>query len=186
MFDGYENGPYVKDHEHNRRAGKVSAFVKLGDLHMMATCNQEIFLKNDKNKTQFISALSYQLRREGHDVCNSIGDADTQIVSAALEYVSDSEKEVIVVASDTDILVLLMFHWKLEMQLYIFADVGGNRDSERSMWKIEDLVEAIGDTITSHILFIHAWSGCDTTSAIYGQGILCSLLFPAMCSNRNS
>ena len=180
VFDGYENGPYVKDHEHKRRAGKVSAFVKLSDLDMMATCNQEIFLKNDKNKTQFISALSYQLRMEGHDVRNSIGDADTQIVSAALEYVSDSEKEVIVVASDTDILVLLMFHWKLGMQLYMFADVGGNRDIERSMWKIEDLVEATGDTITSHILFIHAWSGCDTTSAIYGQGILCSPLFPAM------
>ena len=88
----------MKDHEHKRRAGKVSAFVKLGD--MMAKCNQEIFLKNDKNKTHYISALSDQLRREGHDVRNSIGDADTQIVSVALEYVSDSEKEVNVVASD--------------------------------------------------------------------------------------
>ena len=51
VFDGYENGPYMKDHEHKRRAGKVSAFFKLVDLQMMATptCNQEIFLKNDKN-----------------------------------------------------------------------------------------------------------------------------------------
>ena len=23
----------------------------------------------------------------------------------------------------------------------------------------------------SHILFVHAWSGCDTTSATFGQGI---------------
>ena len=80
-------------------------------------------------------------------------------------------------ASDTDILVLLMFHWKLGMQLYMFADVGRNRESERSMVKIEDLVEVTGDTITSHILFINARSGCDTTSPIYGQGILFSQNF---------
>ena len=70
VFDGYENGPYVKDHEHKRRAGKVSAFIKLSDLQMIPECNQEIFLKNDRNKTQFISALSDQLQREGHDVRN--------------------------------------------------------------------------------------------------------------------
>ena len=63
-----------------------------------------------------------------------------------------------------------MFHWKLGMQLYMSADADRNRGSERSMLKIEDLVEVIGDT--NHILFIHAWSDCDTTTAIYGQGIL--------------
>ena len=64
---------------------------------------------------QFISALSDQLQREGHDVRNSIGNADTQIVSAALEHTLSSENDVVVVASDIDILVLLMFHWKPKM-----------------------------------------------------------------------
>ena len=64
---------------------------------------------------QFISALSDQLQREGRDVRNSIGNADTQIVSAALEHTLNSENDVVVVASDIDILVLLMFHWKPKM-----------------------------------------------------------------------
>jgi len=38
------------------------------------------------------------------------------------------------------------------------------------MWKIQDIVESTGELLTSYILFIHAWSGCDTTSPTYGQG----------------
>ena len=56
---------------------------------MIPTCSQEIFLKNDQNKVQFISVLLEELRREGHDVRNSTGDANTQIVSAVLQYAGD-------------------------------------------------------------------------------------------------
>lgn len=38
------------------------------------------------------------------------------------------------------------------------------------MWKVPDLVNKAGEVLTSHLLFIHAWSGCDTTSATYGHG----------------
>ena len=148
----------------------MSAFVSLDNLKMIPTFNQEVFLKNEQNKSKFISFLSDELRREGHDVRNSLGDADTQIVSAALEYAEDNNKDVVVVAADTDILVLLMFHWKNGMHLYMLSDASNKGDKE--IWKIEDLVKSTGDVITSHILFIHAWSGCDTTSALFGQGNL--------------
>lgn len=62
-------------------------------------------MKNDPNKAQFISILSEELRK-GHDVENSIWDADTQIVSVALEYAAGSDKDVVVLATDTDILVM--------------------------------------------------------------------------------
>ena len=39
-----------------------------------------------------------------------------------------------------------------------------------TVWKIRDLNAKAGETIISHLLFLHAWSGCDTTSATYGQG----------------
>ena len=165
VFDGYGNGPSTKDHEHKRRAGRMCAHVNLDNIQMVPTCNQEVFLKNDQNKAHFISLLSEELRKEGHDVRNSIWDADTQIVSAALDFASDHGKEVVVVAADTDILVLLMFHWKDEMQIYMLADTSG-----KEMWKVEELVKASGDKIANHILFIHAWTGCDTTSATYGKG----------------
>ena len=170
VFDGYDSGPYTKDHEHQRRAGKMAGYVRLEDLQMIPTCSQEIFLKNDRNKVQFISILSEELRREGHDVRNSTGDADTQIVSAALEYAGDIDNDIVVVASDTNILVLLMFHWKEGMSIYMLVETPNKKDVDREFWKLENLVKEAGEVVTSHILFIHAWSGCDITSTIYGQG----------------
>ena len=124
---------------------------------MIPTCSQEIFLKNDRNKVQFISILSEELRREGHDVRNSTGDADTQIVSAALEYAGDIDNDIVVVASNTDILVLLMFHWKDRMNMYMLAETPNRKDVDRKFWKIENLIKEAGEVVTSYILFIHAW-----------------------------
>ena len=89
---------------------KMSSFVSLNDLQMIPTCSQELFLKNDLNKAQFISILTRELRKEDHDIRNSICNTDNQLVSTALEYAADSDKDVVVVAIGTDILVLLMFH----------------------------------------------------------------------------
>ena len=120
VFDACANGSYTKDHEHQRRVEKMVAHVSLEDLQMIPTCSQKIFLKNDRNKVQFISTLSEKLRR-GHEVQNSTGDADTQIVSAALQYVGDIDNDILVAAGDTDILVLIMFHWKEGMNIYMLA-----------------------------------------------------------------
>ena len=62
VFDGYDNGPYAKGHDHQRRVGKMAPYVSLEDLQMIPTCSQEIFLKNYRNQVQFISILSEELR----------------------------------------------------------------------------------------------------------------------------
>src|SRR6478609_858755 len=49
VFDGYNNGPSIKDHEHNRRSVKTSPDV-LVDAGKPAFHNQSLFLTNDKNK----------------------------------------------------------------------------------------------------------------------------------------
>ena len=38
------------------------------------------------------------------------------------------------------------------------------------MWRICDLIAKARSLVTSHLLFIRAWSGCDTTFATFGQG----------------
>ena len=43
-------------------------------------------------------------------------------MSASLEYAGDIDNDIVVVASDTDILVLLMFHWKEGMNIYMLAE----------------------------------------------------------------
>ena len=62
VFDGYDNGPYAKGHDHQRRVGKMAPYVSLEDLQMIPTCSLEIFLKNYRNQVQFISILSEELR----------------------------------------------------------------------------------------------------------------------------
>ena len=53
-FDGYEQGPSIKDHEHQRRAKKTCADIKLSENMEAYYTNQEIFLANERNKRQFI------------------------------------------------------------------------------------------------------------------------------------
>ena len=37
------------------------------------------------------------------------------------------------------------------------------------MWKVSDIARTVSRIVTTNILFFHAWSGCDTTSATFGH-----------------
>ena len=63
-FDGYDQGPSIKDHEHLRRVKKTCAGIQLSEF-MEAYKNQEVFLANESNKSQFILLLSQYLRDDG-------------------------------------------------------------------------------------------------------------------------
>ena len=113
VFDGYSSRPSLKNHEHKRRAGKASADIQISP-EMNAHRNQQLFLANEKNKVQFVNLLSHYLRLNGHAVIQSESDTDSQVVSAAIAFASDG-KHTTVIAGDTDILVLLLFHWNADM-----------------------------------------------------------------------
>ncbi|MES9882369.1 MAG: hypothetical protein ABW185_15970 [Sedimenticola sp.] len=167
VFDGY-NKPSTKDHEHQRRhAGKVSCDILVTDS-VKAYKDQEAFLSNKRNKTQLIERIAKHLQAQGHVVKVSSGDADTLIVSTALNYARNGQY-VVVVAEDTDIFIMLLHHWTIDM-----ADIVIRKESSRSktgqVYSLMEAYDSIPDDIRKHILFIHAWSGCDTTSATYGHG----------------
>ena len=76
------------------------------------------------------------------------------------------ESDVNVVTDDTDVLVLLMYHWKQNMaDVYFLSEVKKNM----MVWKICNIVTKADQLITSHLLFLHAWSGCDATLATFGH-----------------
>ena len=52
------------------------------------------------------------------------------------------------------------------------SEVKKKNGCEKQSSKIEDVVLALGNEIARNILFIHPWTGCDRTSAIYKQGTL--------------
>ena len=61
VFDDYGQDSSIKDHEHQLRIGKTCADIQL-NKNMEAHNNQQAFLSNKKNKTQFIALLSQYLK----------------------------------------------------------------------------------------------------------------------------
>lgn len=113
VYDGYFVGPSTKDHEHARRSGKMAASVNI-NLLSEAYSDQQSFLANSSNKIQFIKLLSDSLQSCGHLVTQASGDADTEIAHVAIQLACDNH-HVTVISDDTDVLVLLVFHWPTTM-----------------------------------------------------------------------
>ena len=106
---------------------------------MNAHRNQQLFLANEKNNVQFIDLLSHYLRLDGHAVIQSKGDADSQIVSAAIALASDG-KHTAVIADDTDILVLLLCHWNAFMaDIHLWSE---RKKAQKILLKLVDIREA--------------------------------------------
>jgi len=101
-------------------------------LEMTLNYKQDAFLANTINKQHFTELLILIFRQSGIDAQQSHADADTDIVSSALQMAQSSadNEPLIVYAEDTDILVLLvrfpleaiydrhisLLRWKTEMQ----------------------------------------------------------------------
>ena len=130
--------------------------------------DQQAFFSNEKNKTNLISLLTTHPRGIGHQVEVSCGDADTLIVSSALEFAWNVQN-VTVVAQDTDVLIMLVYHWRNCME-DIFIRKESRLSMPGEMISMTDATSSIPVVIQRHILLIHAWSGCVTTSATFDHG----------------
>ena len=164
VFDGYGTGPTTKDHEHLRRSLKKKGAVEFTfNNDTKARIKQESFLSNEKNKAKFVTMLSHFLRQDGQIVWNSKADADTEIVKCAIEKAG--EYCINVHADDTDVTLVLMYHWNPTLK-----DITFTSEISKKSWSIKDAVGAMKDGLQSYIMVLHAFTGCDTTSAIHTKG----------------
>ena len=87
VFDGYLKTPYTKDHEHKRQASRITKIAPEIAMNLEMTLNfeQDAFLANSVNKQHFTELLIPVLRQSGINARQSHADADTDIVSCALE-----------------------------------------------------------------------------------------------------
>jgi len=75
-----------------------------------------------------------------------------------------------VVADDTDILVLLIYHvTKVRNDIYFVSEAKRCKNGELRPVNVHYLQEQIGLSVCRSFLLLHAFSGCDTTSAIYSH-----------------
>ena len=110
-----------------------------------------------------IKMLSQYLKDDGNEVINCSGDADSTICHTALDLATTGEKEVVLIAEDTNIFVMLIYPWKSKMENIIFFEQQMLRG-----WNIASLFLRL-DKVKDRILFVHAMTACDTTSASYGN-----------------
>ena len=97
-------------------------------------------------------------------ICKS--DADTTTVAMTLnEAKSNTQNDVVTVAADdTDVAMMLLYHWKEQHgNVYFF------QEKSNKAWNMKIICKR-WDFIREHIFFVHAFSGCDTISAPFGKG----------------
>ena len=78
--------------------------------------------------------------------------------------------DTVLIGDDTDLLILLCYHAELDVFDLFFQPEPKANSTKRRSWNIKSVKEKLGQEICRQILFIHAISGCDTTSRLYGIG----------------
>jgi hypothetical protein len=165
VFDGYHDQPSVKDSTHQRRQQKNHPKVSVTPTTVF-TGKKEEFLSQGSNKQGLINLISDRLRKKGCTVMNAEGDADYDIVQAAIA-VSEC-KTTSLIGEDTDLLILLLHHMDSRKKtLYFRSD---KKSKEQRVYNVNTLKECLGQRLCSQLLFIHAFTGCDTTSTVFGMG----------------
>ena len=164
VFDGYLQSS-TKDHCHQKRQPITGLRVDF-DLQTQILSTKDVFLSINNNIQKFVDLLSNALRSAGHNVTNCSEDADIQIVYTALDELAKCNT--VVVAEDTDILVLLLHYLKDKSdtahKMIMF------RPSSNTAIDINELISCIPTATLDLILLAHAASGCDTVSALSGVG----------------
>lgn len=99
-----------------------------------------------------IDLISQKVRDRGCDVINSQGDADVDIVTAAVQ--SSETHSTTVIGEDTDLLVLLLHHGKQSNKDLFFREDKANANA---VYHINKLQEVLGELCTQ-LLFVHAFT----------------------------
>ena len=123
---------------------------------------------------KFVNKQSFKLvlALQQHDfrVIHAPDVADTIIVKTAID-IAINQQAVTVAANDTDVFVMLLRHFKPSMaDMYMLSEKGSKKSCQKDIWNICDIYSALGDRMTEQLPVIHAISGCDTTSALFGLG----------------
>ena len=119
------------------------------------------FLTNVKNKKRFVHFLGDHLEASGCQVFHAKEDADLLIVNKTLEEAK--RKDAVLVGDDKNLLVLLLHHFSADNKRVFFAPEP-KKGSKNRIWDIQQVQAALGSFTCLHLLFLHAFLGCDTTS----------------------
>lgn len=160
VFDGYKDDG-VKSMERTRRTLKESCIDIVFSEEMSLTITQQKFLSNNRNKERLINMLGRYLSSFNISCCQADSDADRLIVTTAINQGHD----VVIVSEDTDVLVLFTAVVKTNQKIFFSKPSKGQAAEKFYATNSFSLPKC-----KEHILFLHALTGCDTTSAFWNRG----------------
>ena len=166
VSDGYPREPTIKDNTHKRCAG-LTISPKIDFLpDMTFQGKKDIFLRNPANKEAIIELISAELQKSGYETFQAADDADYDIVRIAIE--SSVDYCTTVIGEDTDLLILLLYHADVNSKPLYFQS--SKRAGNKIIHDIISYKKILGNDIYSNLLFLHAFTGCDSTSSTYEIG----------------
>ena len=157
----------MKDMIHRRRSKGKKGMKLSFNVEMSLSITKDVFLNDATNKQRFIALLGEQLSKNNCTVYYAKSDADFIIVQKAVETAENSNT--VIVGDDTDLLVLLIYHTKLNHN-EIFFIPEPKKNSKCRIWNVKQVKTELGSFVCKHILFLHAMLGCDTTSRLFRIG----------------
>ena len=167
VFDGYksENSTKVQVQLCRGSATATAVYILITE-DKTVTLSGEHFRPNSHNKDLFIKLLVRYLETEGHEAIQRDGDADVLVVKQALEH---AERYSVMVAADDRAGFVVLPLEKKSSQVFFSTEFSEKKKAAgMNFWSIRSIAESL--PLVSSILFANAWSGCDTTSALYMKG----------------
>ena len=142
VFDGYDGPPSTKFVEQNRRASKALSAVSSLMASMHTTTTQAGFLGNGNNKSRFVLAISSGLLDAGIHIALATADADTMIVSTALDIAFNGEI-VVLVGTDTYMFVMIIARAPTNTKLFMLRPSMNNKPAK--LFNITAIQQAVDE-----------------------------------------
>lgn len=163
VWDGYSSGPTTKDMTHLRRSKGLIGRAVHFTPEMTLQSTKEQFLANKENKQRIVFTLGNALE-QSCTVIHAKGDADVLMVKEAIK--SAKSKPTVLVGEDTDLLILLAHFATVDSHDILFLS---DKTGSSKIWSMKELISVLGD-LRHQLLFLHAFTGTDTTSRPFGVG----------------
>ena len=121
VVDGYGSSASAKPAEQQRRATQSISADILFECDMKTTTTQKAFLTNSKNNAWLIDKLTTKMHRAGVLVKQDPADADHLIVSTPLTLAQTEGEPVVVVGTDSDLLVMFISESSSDMDIHMLC-----------------------------------------------------------------
>ncbi|KAJ8678207.1 hypothetical protein QAD02_013994 [Eretmocerus hayati] len=168
VFDGYPTvleARHIKSLERARRVNQNQSREVQIKKGLPIPIAKDLFLKNEKNKNRLIRMIMSELEGAGYVCKQACEDADVLIVTTAVEIWRTMSTPTMIVGEDTDLPVILTQLTDVNDEVYFFKP--GKGKTPHKYYSCSSF-ESI--SLRPVVAFLHAFSGCDTVSAMFGKG----------------